>query len=101
MTKKRETRVGLWSFNRRQRITGVLAAILLAAQCGLLIWGRHAGKGWDEVWPSGLAALAMVLLLVSTVRGARGDDPAGNLPRSSGGAAQQAAAADARWRGRS
>ena len=71
MTKTRAIRVGPWFLNRRQRITGVLAAILLAVQCGVLIWGRYTGKGWDEVWPSGLAALAMVLLLVSTVRPAR------------------------------
>ena len=100
MTKQSATQFGPWFLNRRQRITGVLAAILLAVQCGLLIWGRYTGKGWDEVWPSGLAALAMVLLLVSTVRRARGSDSDSNLPRLDG-AAQQAAAAGARGRGRS
>ena len=48
-----------------------LAAILLAVHCGLLIWGRYTGQGWDVVWPSGLAGFGMVLLLVSTVRRAR------------------------------
>lgn len=79
--KKTATQVAPWFPGGRQRITGVLAAILLAVQCWLLIWGRYSGKGWDEVWPSGLAALAMVLLLVSTVRRARGGNFDGSIRR--------------------
>lgn len=51
----------------RRRITGVFAATLLAVQCGMVIWGWSSGKGWDEVWPNGLSALAMGLLLAATV----------------------------------
>ena len=71
MTDKKGARLGPWFFDCTQLVLGSLATILLVAQIALSVWRRYEGESWSGLWPTGLSALAMVMVLISIVLRAR------------------------------
>ena len=71
MSEARGYRMGSLRFGRGQFVLAGIALIILVANIALLLWRRFGGESWADIWPSGLSALAMVLVIVSVLHRAR------------------------------